>query len=441
MKNRLLASVLGAGLIFSSIPNVEVYAHENLDQEISAKKQEVSTMQEKEREMNELLGKLEAKVNETNEKINSTKKDISKNREEAKQLEKDIAEVEERMEKRFELMKKRARAVQQTGSSSYIDVLLEAESFSDFVDRSMALTKILNADKSILEEQEKDKQTLEASETELKTKLEKVQSELKEIENLKEQLTYQVNDKNSMLAAVKEQRSEASKELEDLENQKAIIIAEAKKAEEEKAAKEANTVAAEENGTAETVAKSTGNAAAQQTSKNSTVKKSSATSNGGTAKKPSATSNAGTVQASRPAAPSAPTVKKGSGAIETAISTGSSIVGRSPYKWGGGRTAADIQNRRFDCSSFVRWAYASAGVNLGWTTSELVNQGRAVSASEMKRGDLVFFDTYKRNGHVGIYLGNGTFLNDNSSHGVSVDSMSNTYWKGAFKGVVRRVVE
>ncbi len=116
-------------------------------------------------------------------------------------------------------------------------------------------------------------------------------------------------------------------------------------------------------------------------------------------------------------------------------------AGNSPYKWGGGRTSADIKNRLFDCSAFVHWAYASAGVNLGWSTSELVNNGRAVSASEMKRGDLVFFDTYKTNGHVGIYLGNGTFLNDNSSHGVSIDSMNNTYWKGAFKGVVRRVVE
>ena len=77
----------------------------------------------------------------------------------------------------------------------------------------------------------------------------------------------------------------------------------------------------------------------------------------------------------------------------------------------------------------------------GTTTDSLVVQGRAVSASEMKRGDLVFFDTYKRNGHVGIYLGNGTFLNDNSSHGVSIDSMSNSYWRSTFKGVVRRVVE
>lgn len=430
MKKRLLVSMLGTSLLFASFPNSGAFANENLDQEISAKKQEISSLQAKEREINDVLGELNNKVNETNNKIAGAEKNISKTKEEVKQLEKNIAEVKERLEKRFEVLQKRARAVQQNeGSTNYLDVVLEAESFGDLVDRTMALTKIINADKKILEEQKKDQQTLEASEAELKKKLGEIQSELAEIKELKEQLTYQVNDKNSMLAAMKEQQSEASKELVDLENQKAAIIAaEAKKAEEEKAA----VAAAEE--TQESGA--TGEAGSAGPAEKAGAP---ATAAGHKAKPKSvASSNSGTVQKSQP---SAPTVKKGSSAIETAISTGSSIVGRSPYKWGGGRSAADIQNRRFDCSSFVHWAYASAGVNLGWTTSQLVNQGRAVSASEMKRGDLVFFDTYKTNGHVGIYLGNGTFLNDNSSHGVSIDSMNNSYWKAAFKGVVRRVVE
>lgn len=58
----------------------------------------------------------------------------------------------------------------------------------------------------------------------------------------------------------------------------------------------------------------------------------------------------------------------------------------------------------------------------------------------MKCGDLVFFDIYKINGYVGIYLGNGIFLNDNIFYGVFVDFMSNVYWKKVFKGVVRCVV-
>lgn len=130
--------------------------------------------------------------------------------------------------------------------------------------------------------------------------------------------------------------------------------------------------------------------------------------------------------------------------IEKAIEVGSSIVGKSPYVWGGGRTESDIALRRFDCSSFVRWAYSEAGVNLGSyqtvTTDTLVKLGKSVPASEMKRGDLIFFNTYKTNGHVAIYLGNNQFLHDSSSSGVSIGSLSNSYWKSVFNGTVKRVI-
>ncbi|MGG0332451.1 bifunctional lytic transglycosylase/C40 family peptidase [Priestia megaterium] len=134
---------------------------------------------------------------------------------------------------------------------------------------------------------------------------------------------------------------------------------------------------------------------------------------------------------------------KGSEAIEKAIKVGSSIVGKSPYVWGGGRNQGDIDARKFDCSSYVRWAYSSAGVDLGpvsaTTTDTLVKLGKVVKASEMKRGDVIFFDTYKINGHVAIYLGDGKFLNDSSSQGVSVGDLNTKYWKGRFNGNVRRV--
>ncbi|WP_308123144.1 bifunctional lytic transglycosylase/C40 family peptidase [Priestia aryabhattai] len=134
---------------------------------------------------------------------------------------------------------------------------------------------------------------------------------------------------------------------------------------------------------------------------------------------------------------------KGSEAIEKAIKVGSSIVGKSPYVWGGGRNEGDIKARKFDCSSYVRWAYSSAGVDLGpvsaTTTDTLVKLGKVVKASEMKRGDVIFFDTYKINGHVAIYLGDGKFLNDSSSQGVSVGDLNTKYWKDRFNGNVRRV--
>lgn len=129
--------------------------------------------------------------------------------------------------------------------------------------------------------------------------------------------------------------------------------------------------------------------------------------------------------------------------IETVIEAGMKWVGKSPYVWGGGRTEADVIAGRFDCSSFVHYCYASAGIQLGdrasVVTFSLVNMGQKVVASEMRRGDLIFFDTYTVDGHIGIYLGDNKFLHDGTSTGVTVSELSG-YYKDKFNGKVRRIV-
>lgn len=138
------------------------------------------------------------------------------------------------------------------------------------------------------------------------------------------------------------------------------------------------------------------------------------------------------------------TIGDGNEVIEIAISTGMSIVGKSPYVFGGGRNPEDIAALRFDCSSFVHWCYANAGLNLGdyrsVTTFSLIEMGRAVSINEIKRGDLIFFDTYATNGHIGIWLGDNKFLHDGTSKGATVSEFTG-YYKEKFNGKIRRIIE
>ena len=58
----------------------------------------------------------------------------------------------------------------------------------------------------------------------------------------------------------------------------------------------------------------------------------------------------------------------------------------------------------------------------------------------MRPGDMVFFNTYKTDGHVGIYLGGGKFIGSQSSTGVAVADMSSGYWANTFNGRVMRVM-
>jgi cell wall-associated NlpC family hydrolase len=62
----------------------------------------------------------------------------------------------------------------------------------------------------------------------------------------------------------------------------------------------------------------------------------------------------------------------------------------------------------YDCSGLTQAAYAAAGVSIGRTTTDQVQDGTAVSQSQLQPGDLVFF--YSGISHVGIYIGNGNII-------------------------------
>ena len=133
----------------------------------------------------------------------------------------------------------------------------------------------------------------------------------------------------------------------------------------------------------------------------------------------------------------------GNKVIETVIKAGEKWVGKSPYVWGGGRTEADVKAGRFDCSSFIHYCFASAGVQLGDRSSvvtfSLVKMGKPIKPKDMKRGDVIFFDTYTTDGHVAIYLGGNKFMHDSTSQGVTITEF-NDYWKSKFNGKVRRYI-
>ncbi|MFD0824227.1 C40 family peptidase [Neobacillus sp. M.A.Huq-85] len=127
------------------------------------------------------------------------------------------------------------------------------------------------------------------------------------------------------------------------------------------------------------------------------------------------------------------------GSIQMVLKAGYKYIGNSVYVFGGGRNASDIANGRFDCSGFVHWAFGQAGIEVGSTTDSLKNAGEQVSFNEIQPGDLVFFDTYKKDGHVGIYLGNGKFIGSQNNTGIAIEDLSKGYWKQTFNGRVVRI--
>jgi peptidoglycan DL-endopeptidase LytE len=105
----------------------------------------------------------------------------------------------------------------------------------------------------------------------------------------------------------------------------------------------------------------------------------------------------------------------------------------APYRLGGSTV------RGLDCSAFVKKLYEFFDVSLPRTAKEQARVGVRVSRDELKEGDLVFFNTRRAYGHVGIYIGNNEFVHASAGRErrVKIDTLDKPYYNKRFVKAVR----
>ncbi|GAC1356647.1 MAG: hypothetical protein NVSMB34_10960 [Variovorax sp.] len=106
-----------------------------------------------------------------------------------------------------------------------------------------------------------------------------------------------------------------------------------------------------------------------------------------------------------------------------------------PYRRGGNSVETG-----FDCSGFVRATYnQTIGLVLPRRAEEQAAATQPVARTDMKPGDLVFFNTMRRAfSHVGIYMGDGKFIHSPKPGAqVRVEDLGGSYWQRRFNGARR----
>ena len=94
----------------------------------------------------------------------------------------------------------------------------------------------------------------------------------------------------------------------------------------------------------------------------------------------------------------------------------------------------------FDCSGFVGYVFRERlGLDLPRTARDISRTGEPVEKTELKPGDLVFFNTMRRAfSHVGIYLGDNRFVHSpRSGLTVRIEDMRERYWTKRYNGARR----
>jgi peptidoglycan endopeptidase LytE len=104
----------------------------------------------------------------------------------------------------------------------------------------------------------------------------------------------------------------------------------------------------------------------------------------------------------------------------------------APYRLGGSSVTG------IDCSAFVKKIYQFFNIELPRTAFEQSHVGVRVARDELAEGDLIFFNTRRPVGHVGIYIGNNQFVHAASrKRGVRVDNLDTPYYNKRFFRAVR----
>lgn len=300
------------------------------------------------------IEKLDDQIGSLSNKIDGNKKLIIETEKGKVVAEKEVKDSEDKLEKSKEIANKRVRAMYINGVDGYLELLLGANSISDFISRVEIINKIVGYDKKIIKETNEKKDEANKRKVDLQTQEDKLIALNKDNEN-------KITELNA-----------------DKQTQKNLAF-EAKKQE--------RLLALNVSTSQEQV-----NAALKQISD---IRKST----------------------------SKVTLSRGAVSFSTSkvIAYASNFLG-TPYLWGG---TSPISG--FDCSGFTKYVFAHFGIGLGRTTYDQIKEGVEVSRDQLQPGDLVFFGTWSDPHHMGIYLGNNTYIHaPHTGDVVKVSAMTRT---------------
>lgn len=367
-KSMVLALALAGGLLFNTIQPTEVHAEETSQQMIEKKAEIDAQIKKLQEELTKLQHEIDAKV----KVFKQVQADI-------KEVDASIVETQKRIEQRSKILSERMAAYQAQDNTVgvYLNVVLEAKSFADLMDRVVAVKTLMDADQELVDQQEADKASLEQQKATLDEKQKELQKQFQELQQKESEMEVKKAENEAKSLALKAEIATKQEE-ERLE-------AERKAAEEEAARLRALQAA-------------------------TPVIQATQNNGGGEPQKIIVGSGAGTVSSG------------------DAISTAKQFLGR-PYVWGGSNPSTG-----FDCSGLVQWSYKQAGVSLPRTASQQYLATQRISAGEARVGDLVFFSYGSGVAHVGIYLGNNTMI-DAQNNGVVIESLD--WWNQYLVGFGR----
>ena len=161
----------------------------------------------------EKLKAIQAELDEATRKLQAIKKEQDQVNLQIKQLQEEIQKAEVQLRARQAILNKRVRVIYMHGQLSYIEVILGANSFSDFANRLELLKRIIRSDFNLIQEIQQRKAAIEAKKVEIEKEKARLDELASEAQKVQDEVKAKKAEQQRVLAHARTQQ-DAAKQME-----------------------------------------------------------------------------------------------------------------------------------------------------------------------------------------------------------------------------------
>lgn len=388
-----MALLLCVSVSMALLPTAFATSTSDLESQKAALQQKLNSLSSDQSDAVEKVNLLTQKISVVTQQISESQAQIDSLNTQIAQTSDDLLSAQMEQENYYQLYCERVRSMEEDGSVSYWEILFEASSFSDLVDRFNLIGEIMEYDNSVMDQLQAIADEITAKQQQLEDEQNQAVAAAQELQSYQDELSSEESEAQQALDSIKSQISGVNGQISSLSSQ--ISAAEAALAAQQAASKTVSTSAAAAASTA-----------------------------AATAYDDETSSDSGTTNYTY----------TGSGDGSSVIAIAEKYLG-CRYVW------ASSGPSTFDCSGFTMYVFRQVGISLPHKASGQYGYGTHVSRSELQTGDLIFFSSsgsVSNITHVGIYIGNGQFIHASSGAGcITVNSLDSSYYSAHYVGATR----